>query len=269
MDVPVTSQLAARPYYGNGSSSDDVKGTVAKNKSAICHPLPTFVFFWCAPFYKKRYTFSDKSLRFDKSFKRPVKISKSQSSFQDNGASGASGTRLLYLAMSPAAIKSIGGGEEKAWESGDDAIACTKPKPTPESRRCSDFSAEGAVFEKGASVDGNGSGDGVGEHGEKALSRGRRSAGASSIQHVEQRPAPNLTGSRSSGSDGHGFACVRHEPDLASHDEEASRCPGKDHDAKQFEVQWDGSDDPMDPKNLSKGRKWMVVLIVSAGSTCV
>ena len=187
--------------------------------------------------------------------------------FPNTGAFGASGTRLLYLAMSPAATKSIGGSEEKAWKSGDDAIASTKPKPTPESRRCSDVSAEGAVVEKGASVDGND--DGVGEHW-KPLSRGRRSStGASSIQHVQQRPALNLTGSRSSGSDGHGFACVRHEPDLASHDEEASRCPGKDHDAKQFEVQWDGSDDPMDPKNLSKGRKWMVVLIVSAGSTCV
>ena len=166
--------------------------------------------------------------------------------------------------MSPAATKSIGGSEEKAWESGDGAIASTKPKPTPGSRTCNNSSAGGAV-EKGASGDGDGDGGDDGHW--KALSPRRSSTGASSIQQVQQRPALNLTGSRSYG-DGHGFACIRHEPDLAPHDEEASH-PGKDHDAKQFEVQWDGSDDPMDPKNLSKGMKWMVVLIVSAGSTCV
>ena len=38
---------------------------------------------------------------------------------------------------------------------------------------------------------------------------------------------------------------------------------------KTFEVQWDGADDPTDPKNMSKLRKWIIVLILSAGSTCV
>lgn len=165
--------------------------------------------------------------------------------------------------MSPAATKSIGGGEEGSWGSGDGAIASTKPKTRRGSARCSNSTAERAG-EKGASS-GEGSGAGDGEHW-KTLSR--RGTGASSIQHVQQRPAAlNLTGSRSSG-DGHGFACVRHEPDLPSHDEGAGR-PGENHEAKQFQVQWDGRDDPMNPKNLSKGKKWMVVLIVSAGSTCV
>ena len=36
-----------------------------------------------------------------------------------------------------------------------------------------------------------------------------------------------------------------------------------------FEVQWDGEDDPMNPRHMSKIRKWVIVLILSAGSTCV
>ena len=38
---------------------------------------------------------------------------------------------------------------------------------------------------------------------------------------------------------------------------------------KRFEVQWEGDDDPTNPRCLSKRRKWMIVLLVSAGSTCV
>lgn len=38
---------------------------------------------------------------------------------------------------------------------------------------------------------------------------------------------------------------------------------------KKFEVQWDGDLDPMNPRCMSKARKWTIVMIVSAGSTCV
>ncbi|SMQ49541.1 unnamed protein product [Zymoseptoria tritici ST99CH_3D7] len=37
----------------------------------------------------------------------------------------------------------------------------------------------------------------------------------------------------------------------------------------EFEVQFDGDSDPMDPKNRPEARKWLVVFIVSAGSLCV
>lgn len=38
---------------------------------------------------------------------------------------------------------------------------------------------------------------------------------------------------------------------------------------KQFEVRFDGDSDPMNPRSLSRTRKWIIVAIVSAGSTCV
>jgi len=38
---------------------------------------------------------------------------------------------------------------------------------------------------------------------------------------------------------------------------------------KDFEVQWDGPQDPEDPKNLSTWRKWIMVLIVSQASFLV
>lgn len=38
---------------------------------------------------------------------------------------------------------------------------------------------------------------------------------------------------------------------------------------KAFEVQWDGPDDPMNPKNISTARKWLIVIILAFGSLCV
>ncbi|MCJ1395277.1 hypothetical protein MMC18_008161 [Xylographa bjoerkii] len=38
---------------------------------------------------------------------------------------------------------------------------------------------------------------------------------------------------------------------------------------KNFEVGWDGDDDPMNPRSMSTGRKWLIVLIVSSSSLCV
>lgn len=38
----------------------------------------------------------------------------------------------------------------------------------------------------------------------------------------------------------------------------------------QFDVQWeDGEKDPLNPRSMSKAKKWLVVLIVSASSFCV
>src|SRR5450755_2467809 len=38
---------------------------------------------------------------------------------------------------------------------------------------------------------------------------------------------------------------------------------------KPFEVQFEGDDDPMNPRNLLTFRRWMIVIIVSMSSTCV
>jgi hypothetical protein len=53
---------------------------------------------------------------------------------------------------------------------------------------------------------------------------------------------------------------------LSGNDLEGRPPPIKD----PFEVHWDGGDsDPMNPRSLSMARKWVVVLILSAGSVCV
>ena len=36
-----------------------------------------------------------------------------------------------------------------------------------------------------------------------------------------------------------------------------------------YEVRWDGDSDPMSPRNFGNAKKWLIVLVVSAGSTCV
>ncbi|KAI9759981.1 MAG: hypothetical protein M1835_000260, partial [Candelina submexicana] len=50
----------------------------------------------------------------------------------------------------------------------------------------------------------------------------------------------------------------------ASPGEEPSEDP-----EKTFEVHWDGDNDPMNPRSMPKGKKWLIVIIVSMSSTCV
>lgn len=70
--------------------------------------------------------------------------------------------------------------------------------------------------------------------------------------------------------DGHGFACnVSKEPEPELERKSDDDPENGKSEEKHFEVKWDGPDDPMDPKNMSRARKWMVVVIVSSGSTCV
>jgi len=55
------------------------------------------------------------------------------------------------------------------------------------------------------------------------------------------------------------------------HDSEASLDEGEGAVEKDpFEVQWDGGEsDPMNPRSMNYGRKWVIVLVVSASSLCV
>jgi len=57
------------------------------------------------------------------------------------------------------------------------------------------------------------------------------------------------------------------DAEMAAKDVETARGqPEKD----PFEVLWDGVDsDPLNPRNMPKYRKWIVVLIISASSLCV
>lgn len=64
---------------------------------------------------------------------------------------------------------------------------------------------------------------------------------------------------------GDGYTCF-------SEDEERPNIPSGDTAAdaeKQFEVTWDGDDDPMNPRSMPKLRRWLIVLVVSASSVCV
>ena len=64
--------------------------------------------------------------------------------------------------------------------------------------------------------------------------------------------------------DGHGFACVGPDVKAPSTGNEDGRVS-----EKAFEVQWDGDNDPMNPRSMGRARKWVIVLIVSASSLCV
>lgn len=63
---------------------------------------------------------------------------------------------------------------------------------------------------------------------------------------------------------GNGYGCTTYNDD-----EKTTKVAekGQNHD-KHFEVHFDGEFDPMDPRSLSKIRKWVIVVILSAGSTC-
>lgn len=38
---------------------------------------------------------------------------------------------------------------------------------------------------------------------------------------------------------------------------------------KRWEVRWDGENDPMSPRSISTGRRWVIVLILASSSLCV
>lgn len=62
--------------------------------------------------------------------------------------------------------------------------------------------------------------------------------------------------------DGHGHVCVPHDND--DDDQESGELPDG-----TVECKWDGDNDPMNPRSMSRGRKWLIVLIVSGTSLCV
>lgn len=88
--------------------------------------------------------------------------------------------------------------------------------------------------------------------------------GAAAVPDISlsRRDYASLQRSRSYGN---GYGCTTFHDD-----EEHSKDAEKGHSTdKQFEVRFDGDSDPMNPRSFSKFRKWVIVLIVSASSTCV
>jgi hypothetical protein len=79
--------------------------------------------------------------------------------------------------------------------------------------------------------------------------------------------APTSLRSTSRSRSNNGYGCNADDEEEESGDmEEGEVQVEKD----PYEVRWDGGDnDPMNPRNLGFGRKWVVVLIVSASSLCV
>ncbi|THW30071.1 MFS general substrate transporter [Aureobasidium pullulans] len=55
-----------------------------------------------------------------------------------------------------------------------------------------------------------------------------------------------------------------------SRDEESGiTAVGEDTNEKEFEVTWDGDEDPMNPRSMAHARKWVIIIILSASSLCV
>lgn len=93
--------------------------------------------------------------------------------------------------------------------------------------------------------------------------RGQKSETGGASHRTSSRSRPlSLHSSRSYGG-GDGYGCM-------SEDERGgSQEHGQPHDPeKEFEVHWDGDNDPMNPRSMSKPRKWLIVLILSATSLC-
>jgi len=62
---------------------------------------------------------------------------------------------------------------------------------------------------------------------------------------------------------------TRNDAQQISDEKDDSGSGEHESDDKQFDVQFSGDDDPMNPKNRPKWRKWLVVLLGSGCSLCV
>ena len=108
----------------------------------------------------------------------------------------------------------------------------------------------------------------------------QRSESNSTVQKEEERvPFDVVPNSDTRVDQGADERAVRHSRD--SDTDEAERPRSKDEESgitaigddgvneKEFEVTWDGDDDPMNPKSMAYARKWIIVVILSASSLCV
>ncbi|CAF9916807.1 hypothetical protein IMSHALPRED_003299 [Imshaugia aleurites] len=100
------------------------------------------------------------------------------------------------------------------------------------------------------------------EEGDEEVDSPAEGAAAAPDLSPKQGVSANLQRSRSYGN---GYGCTTFNDDEEiTKDTEKGESPNK-----QFEVRFDGDSDPINPRSFSKIRKWMIVIIISAGSTCV
>ncbi|EHY59877.1 hypothetical protein HRR83_009313 [Exophiala dermatitidis] len=96
--------------------------------------------------------------------------------------------------------------------------------------------------------------------------QGHHALGLTPISSRRSQAAPTVRSSRSY-VDGHSTYISERDEEDADIDAQIVDVEGSS--AKAFEVGWDGPDDPMNPKNMSKGRKWLIVITLAFGSLCV
>ncbi|PGH19034.1 hypothetical protein AJ79_00068 [Helicocarpus griseus UAMH5409] len=103
---------------------------------------------------------------------------------------------------------------------------------------------------------------------EPIIRRGRSAEETQSPSRTSSRSSRSSLGRVYSLSDGYSHHAVDHdrlqEPEEEEKAEEVP--PGSE---MEYIVRWDGHDDPLNPRNMSLGRKWLAVVVLSVGSICV
>lgn len=88
-----------------------------------------------------------------------------------------------------------------------------------------------------------------------------RARSASSSRKLDETPSFNIRSRNDNETNGH---CPTQRDETKS--EQAGQ---QGQDENEFKVSWDGDHDPMNPKCMSKARKWLIVAILSTSSICV
>lgn len=65
--------------------------------------------------------------------------------------------------------------------------------------------------------------------------------------------------------DGRGCECCDDKEDVSPQESDDSALAAE----KAFEVKFEGSSDPMNPRNMPKVKRWIIVIVVSMSSSCV
>lgn len=107
---------------------------------------------------------------------------------------------------------------------------------------------------------------------EQVTDRGRNPTTLHPPASSPLQPIRSHSSARSHISYTDGYTHFGHDHDEEGKQKKVERVTntGEEEEAsKEFEVRFDGDADPYSPKNRSTGRKWSIVLILSASSLCV
>ncbi|KXL41506.1 MAG: hypothetical protein FE78DRAFT_156310, partial [Acidomyces sp. 'richmondensis'] len=132
-------------------------------------------------------------------------------------------------------------------------------------------------LEKGSAYGFGDRGEGVEEEESREEVTDRGSISSAVHHHPHPLPLQSIRShspARSHTSYTDGYSHVGHNHDEVGEEENEKKqdrltSAGEGDALKEFEVRFDGDADPYSPKNKSTGRKWSIVLILSASSLCV